>query len=509
MNLIEKTGQTDRQNRANAIQAAGAGVMFGSIVSGSLVLLPVGIVSFFATMLYQWNAIRCPRCGYNLSWHAVTRKEVGQSASWLQTAKACPRCGLGEEGSATARSAGLAAVATQAETAAADPVGVPLPPGAFAEPPPDAPWRLALGPVGKPYWSDYGYIEAGRMVGCTREELLRRFEGGGMVLMVWTPDTPRPTWFENVPELLDRYRAGRMAAGRRGYWGPLAFLVTVLVGMLTSGEPVTLGGGPAFWLAGSALLLGIRLYMRRSAMRLDAAAVRHELDDAWHAGWLRGQPAQLTKVLIGSMIGVFVAQGLSTGSSANAAGMLPEAVRHGEWWRLLSYGVLHAHPLHIGLNLLALWSLGKLMEVHANRALLSPVLLAGIVGGGLIGLVMGPDIPMVGVSGGLLAVIGFLAVVGFRRRERVPHGFGASMLKDVAFVAAVGLVGFRMIANAGHLGGLLAGVALGALLVPRPHDEPRVGWAVGPVMTAVGWICTGVLVATCAATALYLFVAPH
>jgi membrane associated rhomboid family serine protease len=145
------------------------------------------------------------------------------------------------------------------------------------------------------------------------------------------------------------------------------------------------------------------------------------------------------------------------------------------------------------------------MEVHAHRALLPLVTLVTILTGGLVGYALGPDLPMVGASGGLLGLIGFLTVVGFRRRSRVPHGFAVAMLKDVAFVAAVGAVGFRFIANAGHLGGLLGGLALGALLVPRPNGEERVGWRPGALVLAAGWACMGILVATSAATAAYLF----
>jgi membrane associated rhomboid family serine protease len=512
LTFLESTGQTDRLNRAIAVQGAGTGVMFGSMLSGNAYLTPVALLGAAVGVGYHARAIRCPRCGYNLSWHAVNKIGLTASNTWLRTVKGCPQCHLGNEDTPTgapeqvAVEPGAAPHATAGLVAAGPAAGgVPLPPGAFAEPPPDAPWRLTLGAAGKPGGS--GYVENGRMVGCARDELLRRFDGAVPPLVVWTPETPRLAWFQDVPELMGRYRVARVAAARYGHWGPLAFLLAVLVGMLTSGEPVRLGSGPAFWLAASALLLAVRLHARRSTRRLDAASVRAELDDARHIGWLRGQRARLTQVLAACMVVVFVAQlFVSLPRSFPMAGMLPGAVlRDGEWWRLLTYGVLHGNVVHIGLNLLAFWSLGQLMEVHGNRALLSPVLLAGIAGGGLAGLVLGPGVPMVGVSGGLLGLIGFLTVVGFRRRDRVPHGFAASMLKDVAFIAAVGLVGFRFIANAGHLGGLLAGLALGALLVPRPGREPRVGWAVGPVMAAIGWICAAVLVATCAAT-VYLVV---
>lgn len=496
--------------------------MFGSLLSGSGWTMIAGMLAGGAALLYHSRAIRCPRCGYNVSWHAVTTVSVGQSDGWVATLAACPRCHLGDEAGApsgqaapTAPTAATAPPVGSAETAAEDApantadAGVPVPPEAFGQPPPDAPWRFPL-PVLDLDDGGYGYVHGATMHACTRDDLFRRYDGGMAPPIVWTPESPRPTWFYDVPELMRRYRAARVEDSRRGWWGPAAFFVAVLAGMLAGDEPVTLGAGPAFWLAASGLLLGFRLYARHAARRLDAAAMQREMEDAWHTAWVGSQPARLTLVLMACLCVVGVAQVFSPGDSAQAAGMLPAAVaQKGEWWRLLSYGVMHGNVVHIALNLLAMGSLGKLTELHANRALLSPVLLAGIVGGGVAGLAMGPDVPMVGVSGGLLGLIGFLTVLGFRRRERVPRGFAISMLKDVAFVAAVGLVGFRFIANAGHLGGLLAGLALGAVLVPRPTDEPRVGWGVRTATAAFGWLCSAVLVATCAATILYLYLAPH
>jgi rhomboid protease GluP len=517
LNFIERTGQIDRLRRSAGIVTAGTSAMFGSLLSGSWWTIMAGTAAGVAALLYDARAIRCPRCGYNLSWHAFTTVSVGRGDGWVTTATACPRCHLGDEaGAHSSQTAPFAAAptATPAEAAAegapanAADAGVLVPPDAFGEPPPHAPWRVPL-PVLEDLDHGYGYMVGGTMHACTRDDLFRLCDGGMAPPVVWTPETPRPTWFHDVPELMRRYRTARVEDRRRGWWGPAAFFVAVLVGMLTSDEPLTLGIGPPFWLAASGLLLGIRLHARHAARRLDAAAAHSEMDDAWHDDWLRSQPGRLTQVLMASLCVAGVAQVFSPGDSAQVAGMLPAAVvQKGEWWRLLSHGVMHGNVVHIAMNLLALASLGKLMEVHANRALLSPVLLAGIVGGGVAGLVVGPDLPMVGVSGGLLGLIGFLTVVGFRRRERVPRGFTISMLKDVAFVAAVGLVGFRFIANAAHLGGLLAGLALGVALVPRAIDEPRVGWAVRTATAAFGWACSAVLVATCAATALYLFGAP-
>ena len=47
------------------------------------------------------------------------------------------------------------------------------------------------------------------------------------------------------------------------------------------------------------------------------------------------------------------------------------------------------------------------------------------------------------------------------------------------------------------------------VLVPRPDDEERVGWRPHPVVAALGWASMAVLLVTCVATAVYLFVAPR
>ena len=494
MTFVTDTGQDDALRRADAVNAAGSAAMFASFVAGSGLTLPLGALAVLGGLVYQSFAVRCPRCGYNLSWHVVKKVSIGQTGPWLRQVTECPQCRFAPA---------AAAIATDDPAALPEPVPVTL-----RDPSPGSPWRLPVPDIDTPP-GPWGYVENGQAVACTRETLLRRFETGRVTPLVWTPASPRPTSFEEVPELMEWYRASRIADTRRSWYGPFAFMAVVAAGMLLSDDPIALGSGPPFWFAGAAAVLGVRLYGQRTALRLTSKGVRGELDAAWHDAWLRGRRAKLTWGMMGLVALVAAAQLASPGESPLKAGVLAPAVTaRGEWWRLLSYGVLHGNPVHLGLNLLAFASLGKLMEVHANRALVAPVLLAGIVGGGLAYLPQGSPLPMVGVSGGLMALIGFLTVVGFRRRERLPHGFAATMIKDVAFMAAVGLAGFRFIANTGHLGGLIAGLLLGALLVPRDSDDGRVGWRVGPVTSAIGWACAAAFAAICAGTAIHLFRAP-
>jgi membrane associated rhomboid family serine protease len=73
----------------------------------------------------------------------------------------------------------------------------------------------------------------------------------------------------------------------------------------------------------------------------------------------------------------------------------------------------------------------------------------------------------VGASGGLMGLVGFLAVLGYRRKEILPSGFFKSILISICFMGVIGLVGFAVIDNAAHLGGLVAGVVFGLVLIKR------------------------------------------
>jgi membrane associated rhomboid family serine protease len=179
--------------------------------------------------------------------------------------------------------------------------------------------------------------------------------------------------------------------------------------------------------------------------------------------------------------------------SARIAGLVKPLVWQGEWWRLLTYATLHGiFPLHLYFNAQAFYGFGSLIEVLSNRAHLSIVFLLAIIGGGILSLFFMPEVTSIGASGGIMGLIGYLAIYGHRRKRQLPPDFLRSMLVNVGFVAAFGLVAYQIVDNFAHLGGLLTGAIYGFLQIPRdPHKNPR---AVGVLTEALGLIALGVFI---------------
>lgn len=156
--------------------------------------------------------------------------------------------------------------------------------------------------------------------------------------------------------------------------------------------------------------------------------------------------------------------------AALRAGVLitSDALVRAEPFRFLSAVYVHFGLIHFGLNMLGLYTQGRL----ADRILGSARTMIAFVVGGVLGFVAtwgvqvlsgAPPMATAGASGGLLAVMGL--ILGVMRRRKMP-GF-ASQAGNVLFYVV--LFGFAVnltqssiaINNAAHIGGLICGFILG------------------------------------------------
>jgi len=193
--------------------------------------------------------------------------------------------------------------------------------------------------------------------------------------------------------------------------------------------------------------------------------------------WINARKAPWTRTLIGciALVGIFQTLVQFSSDPIESAGVVKGAIREGEIWRLATGTLLHGNFLHFFLNMTALLSLGKLLEVLAGGYLLPLVFILAAIGDSICSLYFLPETTSVGSSGGIMGILGFLIVFGYRNRSRLPPLFLRKLLTGVCYVLAIGLLAFYLIDNAGHMGGLLAGLLLGMLLTDRNRQISTVG----------------------------------
>ncbi len=204
-----------------------------------------------------------------------------------------------------------------------------------------------------------------------------------------------------------------------------------------------------------------------------------------------------TVIFIAAIAAVALVQ-LGTGLDASilAAGFVkPAFINDHEYWRILTGATTHGSILHVGLNCYAFYSFGKIFEMLANRAHLAIVFLLSAIGGGILSLVFQPDGISVGASGGIVGLIGYLAVYAFRRRQFISPEFRKSLLINIGFILVYGLVLYQVVDNFGHIGGLITGAVYAFLQIPTDTSiDPRTA---NPVVNFAGLAALGIYIAAC------------
>lgn len=170
--------------------------------------------------------------------------------------------------------------------------------------------------------------------------------------------------------------------------------------------------------------------------------------------------------------------------------LAPERLADGELWRLVSYGFLHLDWLHLGLNALGLWGLGRVVEAVFGPVRALWLFVVSVVGGGLLSLLGGGTV-LVGASGGLFGLLGALVAFGLLRRRALSSSlrevFGWRLWPWILLNLALGLL-LPWVNDKAHVGGLLAG-ALAALAlgdrVTEHAPRPAVSFGLLVVLTVV------------------------
>ena len=224
--------------------------------------------------------------------------------------------------------------------------------------------------------------------------------------------------------------------------------------------------------------------------------------------WVRRSASTIgvTHVIFGINVAVFLGMALAASSVMSFTGL--DLVRwganfgpytlSGEWWRLLTSVFVHGGIIHIAFNMWCLWNLGALCEALYGPETYAAIYLLCGVGGSLGSVIWNPHVLSVGASGAILGLAGAL-LAAFKLGEfSVPRAALSGTLRSVGAFVVYNLIFGAAISgvdNAAHIGGLITGLALGALIAvvaPRQEHSPRRAFIFLLVSLALAAIAAGV-----------------
>jgi membrane associated rhomboid family serine protease len=175
-----------------------------------------------------------------------------------------------------------------------------------------------------------------------------------------------------------------------------------------------------------------------------------------------------------------------------------------QYWRFVTPVFIHVFLPHVLINMYSLWVIGPWVEkLYGSAKFVVFWIVTGICGvgasyvtvipgsrPGLIGsfLIKPADDPSAGASGALFGLVGVLFVFGIKYRRELPEGFkrafGTGLLPVILLNLGIGFLARGIIDNAAHLGGLLSGAALAAVVSykrPGMRVSVTMAWRVAQV----------------------------
>ena len=153
-------------------------------------------------------------------------------------------------------------------------------------------------------------------------------------------------------------------------------------------------------------------------------------------------------------------------------------------WRLITVLFVHGSFLHVGLNMLALWMIGRILEpMLGHWRFVVLYFLAGL-GGSVAVALLAPGVWVVGASGAIFGLFGALLVIGRHigadiRRIAIVIGINFAWPFIYALVSSIGRGSFSdalaaiSISWQAHLGGLLVGGLVGLIFARTRRREQR------------------------------------
>jgi len=188
----------------------------------------------------------------------------------------------------------------------------------------------------------------------------------------------------------------------------------------------------------------------------------------------------ITRALIILNVLAFGCESMDMNRALNLGALTPDSVLVGhQWYRIVTAAFLHGGLVHIGVNMLSLWALGRFIEMAAGSARTLLIYIVAMIASGLgVVYLSSPaylDVPTLGASGAIFGLFGALFAIGFKLGPP-----GMRLIRDNLGILILNLIitfapGLNISWQA-HVCGLLAGFVLTLLIYTPPRR-------VAPVVT--------------------------
>lgn len=194
---------------------------------------------------------------------------------------------------------------------------------------------------------------------------------------------------------------------------------------------------------------------------------------------LRG--AHATQFLIAANVGVFLVMAATGCMSCpdvlrRFGALVVDNGRVDGWWRVVTSAFVHFGFAHLALNMFGMTLFGPDLERRYGRVVFVTLFLCAAAAGGVATVLLDRAglVVAAGASGGVFGLMGAWTAVLFRNRRR---GAGRQFVSMAVYVGIALSLGATQphVGNAAHLGGAVAGFALGLVAesIRRARAEAR------------------------------------
>ncbi|XME02029.1 rhomboid family intramembrane serine protease [Lachnospiraceae bacterium C1.1] len=192
--------------------------------------------------------------------------------------------------------------------------------------------------------------------------------------------------------------------------------------------------------------------------------------------------ARITIGLILINILVFVALSLG-GNTLDAAYMIDHGamypsyvIYNNEYYRLFTCMFMHFGVEHLASNMLSLFIFGEKVEKAIGKVkFIILYLMSGLLAGGvslMTSYMLGLERACAGASGAIFGVIGALFVIIIKDKNRFRELTAARVALMIGYSLFAGITGGG-VDNSAHIGGVIAGLVLGAILFRKKKTEMK------------------------------------